>query len=102
MFFLFTAHKAQAQIKISGVITNNKKEVLAGATVNEKGIPNSTSTNETGSFHITISGPQSVLVISSVGHETKELTVEQKVVLNVALSSSNKELDQVVGVGYSD
>ncbi|MDQ6813098.1 MAG: SusC/RagA family TonB-linked outer membrane protein, partial [Bacteroidota bacterium] len=99
LFFLFAA-KAQSQIRISGTIKDEKNEPVSGATVNEKGTVNSTSSNEEGAFQLNVRSGSSVLVISAVGHTTREITAGRQTKMNVILSSSNKELDAVVVVGY--
>lgn len=99
-FFLFAFIQAEAQVRISGTIKDEKNEPLSGATINEKGTANSTSTDEAGAFQLSVRGSQSILVVSSVGHDTKEMAVGQKSSINVVLTSANKELDAVVVVGY--
>lgn len=98
--FLFASYVANAQTRISGTIKDEKNEILSGATVNEKGTSNSTSTNDAGSFKMSVRSSQSVLIISAVGHTEREVTVGQQSSLNIILNSANKELDAVVVVGY--
>ncbi len=99
-FLLLGTLPVYAQIKVLGNVTNEQNETLSGATVNERGTSNSTSSNDIGAFQLSVRGPKSVLVISAVGHITKEIVVGQQSNINVALTASNKELDAVVVVGY--
>ncbi len=100
MSFLFASSAALAQIKIYGTITDEKNQAVSGATVNEKGTTNTTSTNDAGSFQMSVRSSRSVLEISAVGHATKEIAAGQQSAINIVLNSTNKELDAVVVVGY--
>ncbi|HZF63416.1 MAG TPA: SusC/RagA family TonB-linked outer membrane protein [Chitinophagaceae bacterium] len=85
---------------ISGKITNENGEPLAGATVSEKGTGNSVVTKEDGSFIIKTSNATAILVISYVGYNPKEVLVNNQVVVNVSLSQLNASLNDIVVVGY--
>src|SRR5438105_2439819 len=100
IFFLFFFLHSQGQLVISGIVRDEKSEPVSGATVNEKGTSNSTSSNETGAFRLNVHNAKSVLVFSAVGYGSKEIAVGQQSNINIVITSSNKELDAVVVVGY--
>jgi len=100
LFFLLISSQVKSQLKISGIITDEKNQPLQSATVNEKGTANSTATNESGSFHITVRDAKALLVISAIGHISKTITVGQKNVVAVSLVTINQDMDEVVVVGY--
>jgi TonB-linked SusC/RagA family outer membrane protein len=85
---------------VTGKISNDKNEPLAGATVSIKGTQKSVMTDQNGSFTIdAIKGD--VLVISSVGYHELEVTVgDQGTSLNATLERNDQALDEVVVVGY--
>jgi TonB-dependent SusC/RagA subfamily outer membrane receptor len=92
---------AQSKIQVSGKVTRQLTgEVLAGATVTEKGTNNSTTTNEAGNFVIAIN-PGGTLVVSYTGFTYAERVVksagEISITLNEGLGST---LTDVVVVGY--
>ncbi|MBC8033736.1 MAG: TonB-dependent receptor [Chitinophagaceae bacterium] len=100
VFSVLLSFTSYSQIKVTGVISNDKKEFLSGATINEKGTSNSTSTKPDGAFNITVRNSESVLVISAIGHLPMEVTVGQKTEIEATLASTNREMDSVVVVGY--
>lgn len=87
-------------IPISGKVTGAEGEPLSGATVSEKGSSNSVVTKADGSFSLNVTGENSVLVISFVGFETRELTVGSQVMLSIALQPDAGRLTDVVVIGY--
>jgi hypothetical protein len=71
--------------------------LLPSASVTIKGTSTGTTTNENGSF--TISVPAGgVLVISSVGYTNKEVTIGSESNLTIVLAANNQQLEQ----GYSN
>jgi len=93
--FLF----AQAK-KITGIVTDNTGKEVPLATITEKGTNNSTVTTSDGNFNFTVSGNNSVLVISSVGYVTKEIKVNGETSFNIVLPIAVSNLGEVVVVGY--
>ncbi|MFP9113352.1 SusC/RagA family TonB-linked outer membrane protein [Flavobacterium sp. RHBU_3] len=100
MFVLFTALTASAQVNISGTVTSAEDGLgLPMATVTVKGTSNSVSTDLDGNFIIKASA-NDVLVISYIGFANQEITVGNQTTINVKLSSSATQLDDVVVIGY--
>ncbi|MCU7549662.1 TonB-dependent receptor [Chitinophagaceae bacterium LB-8] len=85
---------------ITGAITNDKGEPLAGASVLEKGTQNATITKDDGSFTLNVSKPNATLVISFVGYDTKEISLSNKTQISLALQQANRSMADVVVVGY--
>lgn len=100
LYFILVSTQARTQLKVSGTIKDEKNAPVSGATVNEKGTSNGTSSNERGAFELSVRNAQAVLVISAIGHTTKEVTAGAQPDINVVLNATNKELDAVVVVGY--
>jgi TonB-dependent SusC/RagA subfamily outer membrane receptor len=86
---------------INGTVKNEKGEPLLGASVIEKGTNNATTTRLDGSFNIDVANAKVILIISYVGYETKKVTVSNQTTINVTLSLSNSNLNEVVVTGYS-
>ncbi|MDR0794380.1 MAG: TonB-dependent receptor [Chitinophagaceae bacterium] len=84
---------------VTGKVTDASGAPLAGATVQIKGTNKGVVTEYDGTFKITVSD-NDVLVVSSVGYVTTEVPVAGKTELNIVLQNSKNELDQVVIVGY--
>ncbi|HSI77289.1 MAG TPA: TonB-dependent receptor plug domain-containing protein, partial [Lunatimonas sp.] len=69
---------------------------LPGVTVVEKGTNNGTVTDIQGAYSIEVVGPNSVLVFSYVGFETKEVTVGNLSNIDVSLAESMSAMSEVV------
>nr|WP_294906238.1 SusC/RagA family TonB-linked outer membrane protein [uncultured Lacibacter sp.] len=76
MLLLLLPASVFAQSKlISGIITNSRNEPVPLATIQQKGTTNFTTASETGQFSIRVTGANPVLVISSSGYTSHELTI---------------------------
>ena len=64
-------------ISISGKITGNNNEPLSGVAVTIKGTGNGTTTNDNGTFSLSVPN-DAVLVISHVSYIAKEVSVSGK------------------------
>ena len=90
---------AQNNILVKGRIMNEKSQPVSGASVVVKGSRNGTTTNDEGDYQISAPA-KGVLVVSSVGYPSKEISVAGNAVHNVSLTGSQAELEQVVVIGY--
>ncbi|PVD50121.1 SusC/RagA family TonB-linked outer membrane protein [Terrimonas sp.] len=85
---------------ITGKITDELSEPIAGATVIVKGSKTGTTTNETGVFTLSVPASAKILIVSSVGFGSKEVTITGDII-NVTLEKmANANLEEVVVVGY--
>lgn len=88
--------------KVSGVIHNEKNEVMPGVTIKVEGSDKGVSTTVTGDYVILLSPGTYTLVVSFIGHQTRRITdvlVKENEVtdLSVTLSQSDaKQLQAVV------
>ncbi|GAA0531770.1 SusC/RagA family TonB-linked outer membrane protein [Chitinophaga japonensis] len=100
LLLLLSAPAFAQQQKITGTVTDEKTQTpLPGVTVVVKGTNKGTATAPTGTFSIETS-PGATLVFSFVGYAPKEVPVGSSTVLNVALSESVGNLNEVVVTGY--
>ncbi len=90
----------QAQTVKGKVISEQDKQPVPGAAVQIKGTTKGTVTNENGEFTIQ-ANTGDVLVITSIGFTSQEVTVEAGKSYNIALAFSNTSLEEVVITGYS-
>ncbi|MBX3255364.1 MAG: SusC/RagA family TonB-linked outer membrane protein [Chitinophagaceae bacterium] len=92
---------AQNTSTVHGKVTGTDGAPLSGATVKVKGSPGSVLTDEKGSFSISISKPNSVLIISYVGYIEKEVAVKNTdIAVSVSLELIETGLEEVVVIGY--
>ncbi|MDB5149848.1 MAG: hypothetical protein JWQ57_3868, partial [Mucilaginibacter sp.] len=85
---------------ISGVVFDGKDKLsIPGVTVRVKGSSTGTLTDATGHFKIKV--PQAgKLIVSFIGYETQEVSIQPGATIRVALKSSSKLLQEVVVIGY--
>lgn len=99
--FLVTSTGAFAQVKtVTGTVTNEKNEPLAGVSITVKNSKTGTSTGSEGKFSIQLPADANVLLFTIVGYGTKEVTVTGLASVDVQLQSTAGELGDVVVVGY--
>lgn len=88
------------QKKISGKVTNEKGEPLAGATVRVKGSSRAATTDADGNFSIDAPDNATTLQVSYVGYSSQEVAISQQSGLVIALKPEAAGLNDVVVVGY--
>lgn len=86
--------------QIKGKITDAAGQPLPSANVVEKGTTNGVMTDFDGSFSITISNENAVLVVSYIGFDTQEVPVKGQNSVKIVLKESAAGLNEVVVVGY--
>ncbi|KAA2245146.1 TonB-dependent receptor [Chitinophaga agrisoli] len=93
---------AYAQQKtITGTVTDAKDgSLLPGVTVKAKGTAVGTVTGANGSYTINVPGNTNTLVFTFVGYGDQEVAIAGQSTINASLSTGNKELSEVVVVGY--
>lgn len=72
---------------------------LPGASILIKGTTLGTTTDFEGKFSLTVE-PNTVLVVSYVGYQTKELTVQPNTAIEIILQIDAEMLDEFVVIGY--
>ncbi len=92
----------QTEKKVSGKVTDENGNGLAGVSITVKGTSKGTATDEAGSFSIDAADKNSVLVFSFVNYITREIKVGNTLTQNIQLTidPKSKELGEVVVVGY--
>ncbi len=84
---------------VSGRITDDTGAPLAYATIMVKGTNTGTTSDINGNFSINIPYNATTLTVSSVGFQRKDVFVSSTS-MNIAVTASNKSLEEVVVVGY--
>lgn len=101
LFFLITFQQVSAQSKtIRGVVTDDKNQIISGASVIVKGSTAGISADAKGAFTISVSPAAKTLVITAVGYNSQEIAIGNKTIVSVILISPNQVLSDVVVVGY--
>ncbi len=90
-----------AQTTVSGLVIDNNREPVIGATVLVKGTSTGTATDFEGRFTVKAPNENSMLVISYVGCETREVAANSPELQNgIVLRENAQNLDEVVVIGY--
>ena len=97
---IFFSMYAQAQTKVTGVVTaaNDGTKIVANILV--KGTSRGVATNNQGAYSLENVGKDAILVFSSIGYQSLEVPVNGRSVINITLQSSDQTLDEVMVVAY--
>ena len=99
LIVVMSTTQQMADIRITGKVTGANGEALSGVSITVKGTGIGTNTDNNGVYTLTVPN-DATLVVSYIGDETKEVKVNGQSVVDIQLSPSNRQLDQVVVVGY--
>jgi len=91
---------AQQRSVVTGVVTNDQGEPLAGVTVALGGSANALTTTDTeGRFQAQVTG-QATLIFSLMGYNREEVSIPADGKLRVVMTPMVSDLDEVVVVGF--
>jgi TonB-linked SusC/RagA family outer membrane protein len=100
LLFLASTTVFAQRVTITGIVSDESGNPLAGATVQVKGSIVGALTDPDGKYSIEAPGPEATLVFSFVGYLPIEVQVLNQTVINVTLKESVRGLEEVVVVGY--
>ncbi|MFM2326678.1 MAG: hypothetical protein RIR31_880, partial [Bacteroidota bacterium] len=92
--------KADNDIVITGKVTDAGNQPINKVSILEKGTSNGTTTKEDGSFSLSVSSNDAVLLISAVGFKTQELAVKGRNTFVIVMQVNQRDIDEVVVIGY--
>ena len=99
LFVLLTSNFITAQVKVSGIVSDDKGLSIPGANISILGSKVSASTDFDGKY--TIDAPaNAVLQFSFIGFDSKKIEVNGQTKINVTLLSASQNLRDVVVIGY--
>lgn len=86
---------------ISGTVTDaSSGETLPGVNVLVKGTSIGTATNADGAFELDVPSLQDTLVFSFIGYETRQVPIQGRSEIDIALSPQSIQGEEMVVVGY--
>ena len=96
--FLIVIYDVFGQARnVTGVVTSaDDGQALPGVTVLVKGTTIGTTTDIDGKFKLSELIPETILVFSFIGFETMEVLIADKLIVNVQLAVTTKQLEEVV------
>ena len=86
---------------ITGKVTAEGEGPLPGVNVTVQGTVIGAITDLNGAYSIKVPAPTSVLLFSSIGYQTKQVTVGTQTVIDMVMLSDVKALQEVVVTGYT-
>ena len=90
-----------AQTTVTGLVTDNLRQPIIGATVVEKGTNNGRITDENGAFTLTIADVNTaILQVTYSGYEDNTIALKGKTNITVLLKDNTEGLGEVMVVGY--
>ena len=95
-----TAPKQQQGILVTGIVSDNYGESMAGVNITVRGTITGALTNGNGEFSITVPSDTSVLQFSYIGFKMQEITVGNRRIMNVTLLEDVTELSEVTVVAF--
>jgi TonB-linked SusC/RagA family outer membrane protein len=87
-------------VSIKGVVTDDQGEGMPGVNVKVRGTSNNVITDKNGKYQISINEADVFLVFSYVGYVTREIKIGNKREVDVILTESIQDINEVVVVGY--
>lgn len=82
--------------EISGKIMDDKGEGIPGVSVRVKGEQKGALSGSDGRYNISVSGPEVILLFSSLGFVSREIMIGEQTTINVTLLPSSNDLSEVV------
>ncbi|WP_233507560.1 SusC/RagA family TonB-linked outer membrane protein [Adhaeribacter pallidiroseus] len=99
LVFTFTDSWAQG-FAVKGRIKGETGEGLPGVTVLLKGTSTGATTDPNGNYSLNLPNGSGTLVVSFIGYQTQEVSVNNRNSIDLALAPDTKALEEVVVVGY--
>ena len=86
--------------KVTGLVTDDSRMPIPGATVLVKETTIGTTTNLDGEFEITVPNENGILIFSFIGMQSKEVELNGQSNLQITLESDFVGIEEIVVVGY--
>ena len=98
--FSILSFHSPVSFTVQGKVTDSKGAPVSGTSVNEKGTSTGVTTDVNGDFKITVNSEKAVLIFTAVGFSKREISIKGKSTINVSMTASGKDLQDVVVIGY--
>lgn len=93
---------SQDERQVRGQVTDESGQSIPGVNVLVKGTSVGTVTDIDGNFSISVQNDRTILVFSFIGFTSREVTVGNATTLEITLSSSLADMEEVVVIGYGE
>ncbi|MGZ8518498.1 MAG: carboxypeptidase-like regulatory domain-containing protein, partial [Chitinophagaceae bacterium] len=85
---------------VSGKITDDKGSPLVSVSIVVKGTNLGALSAQDGTYQLSVTDKNAVLVFSAVGYKTQEVKIKGRATINVSLKTLEAKLEEVVVIGY--
>ncbi len=99
LLLLSTAVFAQKH-EVKGTVSGQDGKPLAGFTVFEKGTTNGATTDQNGTYHLTVSSKDAILEFVCLGYQSISEGIRSRNTVNITASEDAIDLEKVVVIGY--
>jgi Ca-activated chloride channel family protein len=100
MMIAIMGFATRSSLYVTGTVYDEAGKTLPGVNVVIKGTTTGVTSDINGFYSISVASEKSILVFTSVGMATQEIRVGTKKVIDVFMTVSEQELQEVVVVGY--
>lgn len=100
LLFFGAASLAAQSVTVSGILKDADGTPLIGATIQEEGSSSGTVADLDGSYSLTASGPNAILIYSFTGYKTVRETVGNRTTISLTMAPDAEVLEQIVVTGY--
>ena len=99
LLFAFSVGVQAQERTVTGTVSNSDGIAIKDVTVQVRG-GNGTTTDERGTYSLSIGAGAKSIVFSYVGYQEQEVSIGNKGLINVTLERTDRRLEEVVVVGY--
>jgi TonB-dependent starch-binding outer membrane protein SusC len=100
MLIVGGSSSAYAQVVVKGTVSSAEGGTLPGVNIIIKGTTSGTTADADGAYTLEVPSTETVIVFSFIGHETREIVVGQRSVIDVVLENDIQTLSEIVVTGY--
>ncbi|MBI0398743.1 SusC/RagA family TonB-linked outer membrane protein [Cyclobacterium marinum] len=93
---------SQGAREVTGTITDESGESLPGVNILVKGTAVGTVSNIDGTFKIAVPSDNDILVFSFIGYNNQEISIGNKSSINITLTSTLSDMEEVVVIGFGE
>lgn len=86
--------------KVTGIVVDEDKSPVIGATIQVKGTNNGTITDIDGKFALEMKNPKAQLLVSFIGYTSITVPIQLNGKMTIPMKETTRDLDEVVVIGY--
>ncbi len=92
--------KVLIEESITGKVVDENGEGIPGVSIVIKGTTKGTTTNARGEYSINVPDEKAIITFSSIGYDSQNISIGNRKIVNVSLTSNSKGLSEVIVIGY--